>query len=228
MPQSASFQNLNATSSSLLGGPPLLSSASSGKIPKNSSSPNLLSDLILGDIISGPAANSNSFAASVNISSAGASASGGSSNPTLSSQSRPNYNRTLFEPPQPVPKQNLNDVFGDILSSQGFAASNRLDGGKTINDMRKIDILSNPNANLTQIKVDSRRFFNLVTLTLYQRFYLGQRLARRQEEEHSRPALLTAYHHVGRVSLGGDKYVANDNARPGQEDLSESMPRHPS
>jgi hypothetical protein len=160
MPQSASFQNLNTNSSGFLGGGNLIdslgsSTSGSGKIPKNSSSPNLLSDLILGDIISGPVGMDK-----INInSSAGASGGGGSSNPTLSQtgSSRPNYNRTaIFDPPQSQQqdkKQNLNDVFGDILTSQGFASSNRMDGGRTINDMRKVELLSNPNANPTQIKV---------------------------------------------------------------------------
>lgn len=50
-------------------------------------------------------------------------------------------------------KQNLNDVFGDILTSQGFASS-RVDGaGRTINAMRKVELLANPNCNPTQIKV---------------------------------------------------------------------------
>lgn len=158
MPQSASFQNLSNASTNL-GGGNLIDSGfgpipTAGKIPKNSSSPNLLSDLILGDIISssgGPGTLN-----SINISAtAGSSGGGGSSNPTLSQQQPPNYNRTaIFDPPAASqPKQNLNDVFGDILTSQGFAASNRMDGGRTINEMRKIEILSNPNANPTQIKV---------------------------------------------------------------------------
>jgi len=50
----------------------------------------------------------------------------------------------------------LDDVFGDILNSQGFAA-NKNDAGRTINEMRKIEMLSSPNANPEQIKINEWR-----------------------------------------------------------------------
>lgn len=139
MPQSASFQNLNFQQPSNL----LSSSAGEGKMPKNSSSPNLLSDLILDDLMG---LNVNATAAS--------STSGGNSNPTLSSNNKPNYNRTQIftEQEEQKPRTNLNDVFGDILNSQGFSSS-KDQSGRSINEMRKVEALSNPNANPTQIKV---------------------------------------------------------------------------
>lgn len=85
MPQSASFQNLNApgvtgSGIDLLGVGPV-NNSSTGKIPKNSSSPNLLSDMILDDIIGSGSSSFNKMSIGGH--------SGGGSNPTLAQSNTP-------------------------------------------------------------------------------------------------------------------------------------------
>jgi hypothetical protein len=152
----------------------------SSRIPKNSSSPNLLSDLILDDLmgLGGGTAGGTGGAGlgKLNLGQS-STASMNKSNPAINNEStfnnsqsssipplnqanqRPNYNRNqIFDPPPasasaPQGMQVLNDVFADILNSQGFATTGKDHAGKTINDMRKIEMLSNPNLNPTQMKV---------------------------------------------------------------------------
>jgi cyclin G-associated kinase len=62
--------------------------------------------------------------------------------------SKPNYNRAVFEvgtgtnPNAPNPKKdNLNDLFGEFLKSEGFSSSSANGKNQTINDLRRVEMV---------------------------------------------------------------------------------------
>ncbi|ODN04871.1 Cyclin-G-associated kinase [Orchesella cincta] len=174
LPSSSSFQNLNFPKNHQQAGGEnmnLLGAGNNSRMPKNSSSPNLLSDLSLDDLM-GSAGKLNIGSQKPSIpgaapASAAAANIGNKSNPSInqfgngSYQPKPNYNRhQIFDASPTNPgekKQTLNDAFGDILSSQGFASAKGGQQSKTINDLRKIEMYQNPNIDPTQLKVNEWR-----------------------------------------------------------------------
>jgi len=141
---SSSFQNLKIVNNTSSSSNPGSSVSMMGK--KNCSSPNL-SDLILGDLMEpsgGGSSNKNSHFV----------------------QTKPNYyiGSQKVEPAEPSKvttagageekkKNTLDSVFSEILSEQGFVGSSKDGTNKTINDLRKQELLASGNADPIQIKV---------------------------------------------------------------------------
>jgi len=101
---------------------------------------------------------------------------------------RPNYSRTAFEPQEkldPLKKNNLNDVFGEFLKSEGFnvAPSSK---NQTIQEMRRQD-MANSGMDPMALKVRLNTYFiaikhnfQLIMInTLFNRSRLGQKGKRR-------------------------------------------------
>jgi len=92
--------------------------AAPGPMVKNVSTPNL-TDLILDD--------------------------NKTKDPIPPTSTKPNYNRAAFDieinPNQK--KNNLNDVFGEFLKSEGFSSTNANGKNQTINDLRRVEMVSN-------------------------------------------------------------------------------------
>ncbi|CAL8125412.1 unnamed protein product [Orchesella dallaii] len=172
LPSSSSFQNLNFPKNNTQPSGVdmnLLGAGNNSRMPKNSSSPNLLSDL---DDLIGAAGKFNMGSQKPTVPgtapvSAATGNIGNKSNPSLnqfgngSSQPTPNYYRhQIFDASPTNPgekKQTLNDAFGDILSSQGFASAKGGQQTKTINDLRKIEMHQNPNIDPVQLKINEWR-----------------------------------------------------------------------
>jgi hypothetical protein len=84
---------------------------------------------------------------------------------------KPNYNRTYFEPQDkqqdPQKKNNLNDVFGEFLKSEGFNVSSN-PKNQTIQEMRRQEMASSGMDPIT-LKV-IRLEFGLHELVVYSYF----------------------------------------------------------